>query len=261
LSSTAELALDSPRIDLYRKRWRRARASLRLNHVDDPGFARGDLGGRVTDLRMRLLVLPSDPDQNRIAFDRQFGEWWRREAPGRNRGAPFGLEVRPTAWATVWYAAANTGWDAYLALRRSGALDVGVGRPVASLWNQTEVFRLIPIVGRCLIALQTYASIAEHQSISGPFECSVALCGTQGSYLGHFASGWRDIGDPLLSARASQESGYVAQWEYASLAHEDAEAAVLAIGGWVEDCWGSSERRFWPPNSTSLDAFDWQRFR
>jgi hypothetical protein len=107
---------------------------------------------------MRLLVLPNDPDQNRISFDRQFGEWWRARGPGRNRGGPFGLEARPTAWATVWHAPADTGWDAYLALRRLGALDVGVSRPVASPWNTTLVFRLIPIVRRCLIALQDIRS-------------------------------------------------------------------------------------------------------
>lgn len=248
--------------DLYRRRWRRVRQGLKLCDVEDAAFARGDLGARITGLRMRLVVLPSDPEANHLRFDKEFWDWWRQHCPAQDRGAPFGQEVRPTAWAATWYSVTNdTDWTAYLALRRSGTLDVGVGPGCASMWTDFLAFRLVPMVGRCWIALEAYREMVEHLNLVGPFELSLALCDTKGAYLGHFASGWRDLGDPIVRALAAAEAAYLGTWEVHSLAADDVRNWVVTLGSWLEDCWGSTDRRFLPPEAGTLDDFQWQRFR
>ena len=118
-------------IDLLRARWRRFRRQLKLTVPGTEEFGRVDLGARVGELHVRLLVVPSDPQATIDPFDDEFWAWLQSHIPHRSNITPFGSQASATPWGAS-YSDSPRGdgvWSSYLALRRNGALDVGIGRP------------------------------------------------------------------------------------------------------------------------------------
>jgi hypothetical protein len=169
--------------------------------------SRADLGARVGELHVRLLAIPSDPEATIDPFDDEYWSWLQSHIPSRNAITPFGSQVMATPWGAA-YSDSPRGdgvWSSYLALRRNGALDVGVGAPSMFARDRARGqtvrgFRLLATVGRISSALETYVWLRERFSITGPFEVSVALVDVKNSYLANFA-----VADPIGVRELRQE--------------------------------------------------------
>src|SRR5579859_819126 len=107
-------------LDAQRRRWLRARGRLQMVDATHAGLALADLGARIADLRVRVLVLPGDPDGACPKFNDDFWKWWRSNPPPHSGGtAPWRTDVGASAWAALRYhAPREEAWDAYLGLRR-----------------------------------------------------------------------------------------------------------------------------------------------
>jgi hypothetical protein len=67
--------------ELQRTRWHRAREALRLSDPEAEDFATRGLARLVVEASTRLLVLPADPEANRLEFDDEFWTWWLEDRP------------------------------------------------------------------------------------------------------------------------------------------------------------------------------------
>lgn len=135
--------------ELQRTVWRRYRDTLCLVDASDPRFGAAGLAERVHEPSMRMLVLPADPERNLIAFDEEF---WSRfmhgyQDPISGTDAAWGSDARPTWSAACRVDDWNDGWRRALAIHRSGAIEVLVGRGVAWERGDRRVFSLVGIVG------------------------------------------------------------------------------------------------------------------
>ena len=115
-------------VELVRARWRRVRASLALLDPSADGFASAGLVRRVETPSVRLLILPSDPEASLTEFDAAFWEYWSilKDPSAASRYVTW-HEAMPTAGAAVRYDRGSEGWSRYLALHRSGALELEMG--------------------------------------------------------------------------------------------------------------------------------------
>jgi hypothetical protein len=234
-----------------------------MRDLDDPDFALGTLGARVRDLRCRFLVLPEDPESARAQFDEDFWNWWRTQAPRSHKGtSPYGNEFGASAWGAVWYqTSGDESWDSYLCLSQSGALDVGIGHSAVYKRGDMTVFRLLAIIGRLWTALNSYQIMIERMQIPGPFEISLGIRAARGSLLGHLASGWTDVDDYRWGPVAAADSSFFGRWEREEIS--DAERVrdlAFEVGDWIEQCWGSWQRRFVTATRGEGVEFDWGRF-
>lgn len=75
-------------LDVQRARWRRAREKLRLTDPEADDFATDGLARRLDNPRIRLLILPADPEALVVEFDDEFWEWWHRLPPHPATGQP-----------------------------------------------------------------------------------------------------------------------------------------------------------------------------
>jgi hypothetical protein len=251
--------------ELYRTRWRRAREALGLVDPERDSFATGGLGGHVPQLTVRLLVLPADPEVNRIEFDEALWEWWKgtRQSPFEGSPIDWGNFLLPTSSAAVrCVSVTEEKWDSYLALSRYGGLDMGLGRDGAAERDGVRVFWLVRTVGRLWAALQLYREIVARFDIVGPWECSVALVNTRGGSLGNFGSGWAEYPDPRANPRACSEPNLLFRRELIEWPGPDeTRALAFSFGAWIEDSWGMQCRRFIAHGGPLAGKFDAARYR
>lgn len=113
-----------------RVRWCRSRARHGLDDVDGEGFGVGGLARRLRDQSVQLLLLPGDSEAVRLDFEDETWEWLAAEAVVTLDG--FGMRIGELQVPTA-HAAALVGpqgrerWDHYLAVHRSGEVEVGLG--------------------------------------------------------------------------------------------------------------------------------------
>lgn len=223
------------------------------------------LGVRVKALSARLLILPSDPDSSIMEFDDEAWDWWRAcESRVVGREIDWGHDHRPTATAMIRHDRASDDvwdWNHYLALHRSGALELGLGSTGARKWNESRVFFLISILGRTWAALTQYRAVVGRFAPEGPWEMTLALVGTYGSFLGHVAQGWAEPQNALdYDLRPCVETNVSIRFELYEWPHTDQAIQDLAfkIGGRIEDAWGVSQRRFLARTGPNEGAFVWR---
>jgi hypothetical protein len=175
---------------------------------------------------------------------------------------PWGHESGVTAWAATWsYSPRDYEWDTYLGLHRSGALDGGIGATATYGRGDGRGFRLVAVVGRLLVAFEMYRSVIECFEIAGPFEVTLALLGTRGTYLGNVATGFRDQSDLDWRSSPAAEDGYLSHWEVDNFAGEaEVRGVTKLLGQWIENCWGSVTPRFVARSGPHIDDIDWSRF-
>lgn len=107
-------ALDRPRT-----RWRAVRQALRLVDPLAAGFALAGLATRfAADPRVRLLILPADPEAWLVEFDDEFWAWWLQDWPDpvAAQQTQWGEEGRPTGTAALHlrYLTRDRRWETYL---------------------------------------------------------------------------------------------------------------------------------------------------
>jgi hypothetical protein len=229
----------------------------------EPDFALGTLGARVRGLRCRMLVLPGDPNETSDRFDDAFWKSWQTQTPRSQKGTtPFGNDFRASAWGAVWYQTSGDElWDSFLSLSQSGVLDVGIGRPAVTARSDLTAFRLLAIVGRLWTALSYYQLMIEQRRITGPFEISLGMRDTQDTVIAHLAAGWMDMDDLRWGPVVSKDSSYLGRWEREEISNaEHTRDLVFEVGDWIDQCWGSWQRRFVNATSDGTGAFDWGRF-
>lgn len=255
--------------ELLRARWRRAREPLNLLDPTTEDFATGALGARFdTDACVRLLILPGDPEAAIVEFDEETWAWWLEERDDPVTGGTMdwtrGRDHRPTSEAMVrfnWFSDKET-WSRFLALRRDGGLEMGLASDVTWQEEDTGYFLLIRIVGRVWAALDLYGHVLEGLGDIGPWEVTLAMKGTEGTYLANVGEGWaeprgfRGRDQPTCPEPALLTRREIHQWPRG----EGVRDVALRLGGWIEDCWGMQRRRFLANRGELTGQFDVRKY-
>lgn len=234
--------------DALRTRWHRFRAGLALSDPSDDAFGRAGLASNVEEPSVRLLILPRDPEADVVRFDKEFWEWWlaERNEPATGRPSYWLTQHRPTADAAVRYSPGNGNWERYLALRRGGALEIEGGVSCARTARDHRYFLLINSVGHIWYALNLYRDVVERFSLAGPWEVSLALCNTADARVTNVAKGWNDpfgFGSDTshkITAKNLMYRKEVSSW----LDLDGIKEMAYRFGDWMEDAWGSQQRRY-----------------
>lgn len=262
-------------LEALRARWRRARATVGLLHPTSDGFGTGGLGRYVRQLRVRMVVLPADPETTAIGdLDRDLWEWWEGADPTALEAPPLPrlAGATPTVGAAVryWsYAGKPWLWDLFLALHRHGGVDLGLGRATYTYGgpepqHQREAFRLTTIVGRLWSALAMESAVVNRFAELGPWQVVIGLIDTRGSALGNVATGWegpeRSFPDEVATC---PEPNVLIVRELETWPSEEQSLRALAfeLGGVIEDAWGSKQRRFLARSGPFQGTLDLDRFR
>jgi hypothetical protein len=253
--------------EIRRSRWRREREKLGLADVHQQEFAKGGLGQYVPNLSLRLVILAVDPECELVNFDEEFWSWWKIKHESPFGGPPDDTGgVIPTTNAAVRYDPLSDkpwSWDSYIALCRHGGLDMGLGHDGAGATQEGKrIFWLVRIVGRLWNTLHFYREAVERCKISGPWECSVSLLGTQGGSLGNFATGWVYYTDTEANPYPCPEPNLCKRWELDEWPAVDATRDLaFGIGGWIENSWGMQLRRFIARSGRFEGQFDISCYR
>jgi hypothetical protein len=239
----------TPGIDVIRGRWCRWRERERLLDPEREDFGQGGLARLIVDRASRLLVLPADPEAHVVDLDDDLWAWWGSDFddPATGGQTRWGFDKVPTAGAAVFgnnYGEA--GWMHYIALHRSGALEVGLGRDGSFERNDRRLFFLSTIVGRCWAAFARYNEVISRLDVSPPYEVVLALCATEGALLGNVAEGWAEPGTPWNEADACPEPNILIRRELQAWPEgaDEIKALTFSLGAQVEDAWRVTQRRF-----------------
>jgi hypothetical protein len=262
-------------LELYRERWRHARRGWRLHDPEAEDFGTGGLARRVANLSVRVLALPPDPEGDLVPVDQQTITWWTAFRPEvfSAPGAEWS-EWQPTSSAIVRFRqdyGQSRPWSSCLALHSSGAVEMILGdrgafngTPANSAGGpDVRIFRLIPIIGRLWGFLHVCREVADRFHIQGPWELSVALCRTNGAYLGGLGDGWEEPLrwrhsdeipqlDPNVALRSELPSWPVAP---------ETQAATFELGDRICRAWGFRQRLFFAQQGQYAGQSDLSRYR
>ena len=235
---------DLRELDRARERW--ARMRQQMGQSTDAGARSLGLARRLEDLSARLVILPGDPFATDLSFDDEFWGWWTNTGP-----APFGGHVQwtntePTADAAVKYTRRSEKWTTYLAVHRNGGVEIGCD-PSWSRGEGTRFFRLVHTVGLVWIGASMQAESVGRFGLTGPWELTLVLHGTEDAYLAGFGVGWAEPGQGMgWGFRPQQDPHVVIRRELDTFPKTENDIRDLAfdVGARIEDAWGMRERRF-----------------
>lgn len=258
-------------VELRRARWRRALQEEGLDTVGRDDFALGGLAARLRTPSVRLLLLPADPEREPVAIDDQLWAWVKNfsvvQVDGRN--VRLGTQEIPTAHAACLVDSHGSRelWNSYLAIRRSGALEYGLGDRGA--WERKDqegklvrAFSLISVVARTWALLKFASALRDRTPVGGPWQLTVALNRTAGAFLGNVGEGWAEplTWDNDLPACANEHLIWHIEIDEVP---QDDEARDLAfsVGDRIEDAWGARERRYLARTGELAGRFDVRKLR
>lgn len=259
----------SDALEEQRRIWRRVRQQLGLASVDDDRFALRGSPPVAESIAGRLLILPRDPSGTAIEFDEDFWEFFPNPCPDPVTGGrtDFGDAKRSLANCAVLYeqdwADSAAPWRSYLALYRSGALDLTFPASFAR-GDAPRVFHEIGIVAWTWSAFARYSRIVETYEIAGPFEVTLALRNTQGAAIGGFGEGWLDpFRDPFRTEGLPRciEPHVLLRLELDPWPDGVESEEAFRLGGWIENAWGQSSRRFLARLGEFAGQFDPRPYR
>jgi hypothetical protein len=244
-------------VELRRERWRRYRRGFRLDDPESPAFGLGGLARRVRDPRYRLLVLPDDPEANRITFDGVFWEFWmRNHTPPFDAKLNWGHEKTPTLRAALRGETRDGQWTRLIAAHRHGGLEVIA--PHAWDGPRGRVFQLIPMVAVTGGALRIQQELVETYSLPGPWEVTLSLRGTEQAHLGGLGEGWLEPMGGGWDSPTCFEPNIRVSLEFDS-ADWDPEATAFELAAQIEDAWGFQQRRYLARVGDLKGQFDTRR--
>lgn len=237
-----------------RARWRRALQRHALDTVTRDDFALSSLAARLKAPTVQLLALPEDPEAEALLFDDTLWTWLETQKcmDVEDRTIRFGDRKCPTAHAAVLVNGHESqAWSNYLAVHRSGAIELGFGNRGG--WEgpnraggPVRVFSLISIVTYTWAALKFGAAHFGRLPGIGPWQLTLAVRGTEGALLSNLGEGWPEPVD----FEYQMGSGCVDQnllWHLELQDWPDEEGQqrlAFAVGDRLEDAWGVSQRRY-----------------
>lgn len=241
-------------VELRRARWRRGLHLEGLDTVDRDDFALRGLASRLRTPAVRILLLPGDPEAERIAIDDDLWAWVKNfsvvEADGRN--VSLGAQEVPSAHAAALVDSHGSykPWNSYTAIHRSGALECGLGDNAVrerkdEKGNVVRVFNLITVVVRTWVLLKFASTLHERTPVDGPWQLTIAFNRTAGAFLGNVGEGWAE---PLTwenELPPCTEEHLLWHIELDDLPQgNSARDLVFSVGDRIEDAWGSRQRRY-----------------
>ena len=253
--------------DRIRDRWRRSRDELGLTHPDAENFAAAGLAQFVEERSARLVILPSDPERSDISFTGDFWKWWETNQPDPVSGsvAQWGSRNRTCSFAALNVdEQSRSEWRRYIALLRSGALEMTLGAEGAfDLENpHRRLFRLTIIVGRVWAALSLYGAVVERYDLTGPWQVGLALLRTEGALLSGFGRDWREPDGVVGPFGDCFERNVWISREISAWPSEGGiKDMAFDLGGRIEDAWGVRERRFLFGRGERTGEFDPANYR
>ena len=240
------------------QRWASEREARGLTR-GDASFARSGLMAMLDEPRLLVAVLPADPLSSAVDFDDDLLNALPQRFSGRTaNGVQLLDSTIVTDVALGRFARGEGGWRAYVAIQRSGGVEVGIGETIRyrGRRNDTEaphIYRLHYIVHAIRVAIESQGrALSARLPVEGPFELVVALSDTQRSLLGGLADGW-DGPDSWLEGNACATSevlirSHVDNWPI----ENDEQARLLtSVSDRVCNAWGTTQRLFVPPHGSA----------
>jgi hypothetical protein len=255
--------------ELMRARWRRTLETMALDTTRRPDFGRGSLSQRVAANTARAVILPADPEAGAMRFDDDWWNWLEDhkfvEVGGRT--LRLGEQAHPTAHAAVLARGygGDHPWNSYLAVHRSGAVELELGDRGA--WeredrngNEIRQFNLISIIAYVWGMASVAERLVERTGVGGPFHLTVALVNTGGAVLGNLAEGWPEPHSFENRVGGCADEHLLWHWELAELpARDDLGELALSVGDRLEDAWGVRQRRYLAHRGELQGSFDHRR--
>lgn len=227
------------RTELQRARWRFATESLHIANPEDGAFC-SDVFGFGSDPYVRLVILPSDPANEIMKFDAEF--WAFLQAlldPVLGGKADWGAPV-PGRRAALLAKSSEKKLDRYLAVMRSGAVEMALGNDAVFHWMDRSWFRLLTVVGRFWAALEAFQAIRAGYSLSGPYRVTLGVRGSLGAPLSHVAQGW----DQYWEGAYCQEPCVLHVLQIDDWHDDAAQSVAFNLAQRLEESFGSTDSRF-----------------
>lgn len=252
--------------ELQRARWRRALDRHALDDTRRSDFALGGLATRLRHLTAQVLLLPGDPDAERLQVDDALWAWLsaQQSVAVDSWVVAFGAQTYPTAHAAALVSGygSNEPWNSYLAVHRSGALELGLGDRGG--WDRrtregetVRGFNLISMIANTWALLTFNVALSERSSPSGPWQLTIGLRDTRNAVLGNLGEGWAEPGAFENRVAGCSEDNLLWHLELDELPDEDARRRLaFAIGDRIEDAWGVRQRRYLAHRGELAGRFD-----
>jgi hypothetical protein len=258
-------------VELQRARWRRALRREALDTTARDDFAVTGLASRLRSPSVQLLLLPADPEADVIRIDDDLWVWTKNfqvvNVDGRN--VRLGTQDVPTAHAAAMVDSygSREGWNSYVAIHRSGALECGLGERGA--WerkdredNLVRVFNLISVVARTWALLKFGSALRERTPIDGPFQLTVGVHRTRDAFLGNVAEGWAEPLSWENELPACRGEHLLWHLEMAEWPDDEAiQEIAFGVGDRLEDAWGVPQRRYLARTGALAGRFDTRQLR
>ena len=221
-------------------------------------FAAAGLMTRLDEARLLAAVLPNDP----LAVDIDFDDQLLAALPERFRGRTAnGIELLGSSLVTDdalgRFARGDRGWRAYVAVRRHGGIDVGIGSSIRYRARRDDedapfVYRLHYIVHAVRVIVESEARVllATRRPAEASFEIVLGIAETSGTLLGGLSDGWPDPGSLLDDGPVCLTPDVLVRSRVDGWPMDDAAqtALITSIADRVCNAWGTTERLFAPPN-------------
>ncbi len=257
---------DIARLELRRARWRRALRREALDTTARGDFAVAGLASRLRAPSVQMLLLPADPEADRIRIDDDLWAWTSNfqvvNVEGRN--VRLGTQDVPTAHAAALVDSYGTGeaWNSYVAIHRSGALECGLGERGA--WerkdrddNLIRVFTLISVVARTWAFLKFGSALQDRTPVEGPFQLTVGVHRTGDAFLGNVGEGWAEPLSWHNELPTCADEHLLWHLELAEWPDDEAIGEIaFAVGDRFEDAWGVRQRRYLARTGALAGRFD-----
>lgn len=256
-------------LELLRARWRRALGRECLDTIGRPDFALGPLARRLRACSVQVLLQPADPDADVVRFDDDLWRWLDEHETRVVDGRPvrFGTQKYPTAHAATIISGygAREPWDSYLAVHRSGTVELGLGDKGG--WerrdredNRVRVFNLISTVAYVWAMLDFTADLANRSALPGPWLLTVGARETRDALLGNVGEGWAEPGQFENRVGGCVEDHLLWSVQLSPPLDEDEQRELaLSVGDRLEDAWGVAQRRYLAHHGDRAGQLDHRR--
>lgn len=240
--------------EILRARWRQALGQHAVDTVDRKDFGLSPLAVRLRIATVQMLLLPTDPESDVLQLDEDLWAWLAAETPVDvgGRAVRFGEQKYPTAHAAARVSGYGAGepWNSYLAIHRSGTIELGLGDRGG--WEREDrdgqrvrQFNLISIVTYSWALLKFSAALNRRLRLTGPMHLSIALRDTRDARLGNVGEGWAEPGSYENSAGGCMEESLLWHLELDGAPSKASQQRLaFAIGDRLEGAWGVRQRRY-----------------
>jgi hypothetical protein len=225
-----------------------------LDRVDRDDFALGGLARRLAKTSAQILLQQADPEAEATEINDDLWTWLENHAKVDVGGhvVRFGDRRQATAHAAAIVAGhgAREPWNHYVALHRSGNIELGLGdlggwerRPRDG--EPVRVFNLVSIVTYAWALLKVATALNEYLSLVGPRQLTLGLRRTQDAWLGNVGQGWAEPGSFENDIGGPSDEHLLWHLELNDWPDDESQKRVACnLGDRLEDAWGVTQRRY-----------------